>query len=74
MIDGVEVPAGDAPAQPREIQWRRTPQGEMTVWVDGGEVMRVTDRGYVQRFTGVRILNEGGVYTLRRISVHAVPS
>ena len=72
VVDVTDLPA--AGSQLREIQWRRSTDGEMTVWVDGNEVMRVIDRGLRQPFRGVRIVNEGGAYTIRRIAVHAAPA
>jgi hypothetical protein len=58
---------------PRQLQWRRAPDGEMTVWLDGDELIRVVDRGIQQRFRGVHIVNDGGDYTLRRIVLYSTP-
>ena len=45
----------------------------MAIIIDGGEVLRVADRGLVGRFAGLQITNEGGEYGIRRVAVHGVP-
>ncbi|MFQ5973364.1 MAG: peptidoglycan-binding protein, partial [Alphaproteobacteria bacterium] len=55
-----------------ELQWRRNEDGEMSIWLDGTETARVVDGVLGGRFSGLKVVNEGGDYTFRRIVVHAV--
>ncbi len=73
VIQTAVVPAGITSTRPAELSWRRGVNGEMAVIIDGTEVMRATDRGISGAFAGVRVVNEGGEYALKRIAVHAAP-
>jgi len=52
-----------------EVQWTRDASGRMSVSVDGEQLFQVTDRGVRQPFDGVAVVNRGGSYTLRSITV-----
>ena len=51
------------------IEWTRAPGGHMVVRVDGAEVMNVTDRSFRDPFDGVALINSGGDYALRSITI-----
>ncbi len=54
------------------IQWTRDQRGEMTVSLDGKEVIRISDRSLADPFTGFTLVNRGGDYAVREISVYGI--
>ncbi len=54
------------------VQWTRDQRGEMTISLDGKEVIRVSDRGLADPFTGFTLVNRGGDYALREITVYGI--
>lgn len=54
------------------VQWTRDRNGEMVVSIDRKTVLRVTDRGFVDPFAGFSLVNRGGDYALREITIHGV--
>ena len=60
-------------AAPHVIGWKRTRKGEMTVTVDGKEVMRSTDATVTGAFGGLMMANLGGDYAVREISIDGTP-
>ncbi len=55
--------------KPHVIEWTRNRRGRMAVRVDGAEVMNVTDRSFRDPFDGVALVNSGGDYALRSITI-----
>ncbi len=51
------------------IEWTRNRSGHMVVRVDGTEVMNVTDRSFRDAFDGVALVNSGGDYALKSITI-----
>lgn len=51
------------------IKWTRTAAGRMVIRVDGTEVMAVTDRRFSAPFDGIALINSGGDYALRSLTV-----
>ncbi len=51
------------------IEWTRNSGGHMVVRVDGAEVMNVVDRSFRDAFDGVALVNSGGDYALRSITI-----
>jgi len=51
--------------------WTRDGQGKMRVTLDGTEILATADRGYRDPFDGIAIVNHGGDYIIRRVSVSA---
>jgi len=51
------------------IEWTRDRGGRMVVKVDGAQVMEVTDRGFRDPFDGIALVNGGGDYALRSITI-----
>lgn len=52
------------------VQMTRDAAGELTVRVDGKEVFRIADRAFRSAFDGVIMVNKGGEYTVRSITVY----
>lgn len=58
------------PNQQYLVQWTRDSNGEMTVSIDREVLLRVTDLGYANPFSGFTLVNRGGDYTLQEITIH----
>jgi hypothetical protein len=54
---------------PHIIEWRRGNDGEMVVLLDNKEIIRTIDRAHGDWFDGFGIINKGGVYDLKEISI-----
>jgi len=54
------------------IEWRRAADGEMVVLLDDKEIIRTLDRAHADWFDGFTIINKGGVYELKEISIFGV--
>ena len=48
----------------------RNDRGQMTVSLDGTEIMRTTDRSFRDPFDGVALVNDGGDYAVRQIAIY----
>ena len=51
------------------IEWSRDRGGRMVVKIDGAQVMEVTDRSFRDPFDGIALVNGGGDYALRSITI-----
>lgn len=51
------------------VEWRRDENGEMVVLLDEKEVIRSVDRAYSDSFDGFTLINKGGDYELKDISI-----
>jgi hypothetical protein len=51
------------------IEWRRGGDGEMVVLLDDKEIIRTVDRAYSDSFDGFTVVNKGGAYELKDISI-----
>ena len=49
--------------------WTRDEDGEMAVSVDGNELFQVIDRGFTDAFNGFTIVNRGGDYAVRNVTL-----
>jgi hypothetical protein len=54
---------------PHTIDWRRGNDGEMVVLLDNREVIRTVDRAYDNPFDGFAVVNKGGEFELKQVSV-----
>jgi hypothetical protein len=54
---------------PHTLEWRRSNDGEMVVLVDNREVIRTVDRAYDDPFDGFAVINKGGEFDLKQISI-----
>jgi len=55
--------------KPHRVEWTRAASGVMTVTLDGKKILEATDRGIGQPFAGVTMVNRGGDYIVKRITV-----
>ena len=51
------------------IEWRRGNDGEMVILFDDKEVIRTIDRAYDDPFDGFNIINKGGEFEIKQVSV-----
>ena len=51
------------------IEWTRDRRGRMVVKIDGSQVMDVTDRRLRDPFDGLAVVNDGGDYALRSLTI-----
>jgi hypothetical protein len=58
---------------PHTIEWRRSNDGEMVILLDSKEVIRTVDRAYDDPFDGFTIINKGGEFDVRQISIFGTP-
>ena len=54
---------------PHIIEWRRGDDSEMIVLLDDKEIIRTVDRAHSDSFKGFNIVNKGGIYELKEISI-----
>jgi hypothetical protein len=54
---------------PHAIEWRRGHDGEMVVLLDHKEVLRTVDRAHDGSFDGFAIVNKGGEFELKQVSI-----
>ncbi len=55
--------------QEHVLTWTRDRAGAMSILLDGQELMQATDRGFRDPFDGLAIVNGGGDYALRSITI-----
>jgi hypothetical protein len=51
------------------IEWRRSDEGEMVVLLDDKEVIRTVDRAYDDPFDGFSVVNKGGEFEIKQVSI-----
>lgn len=54
------------------LEWRRSQDGEMVVLLDNKEVMRTIDRAYDAAFDGFSVINKGGEFEIKQVSILGV--
>lgn len=60
------------PDRQHTLQWTRNSGGEMVVSIDGKELFRTVDRSFADPFDGFTLINQGGDYALREITIYGV--
>ncbi len=68
----VERAAKATPLEDKKIHrllWERYPDGRMSVSINGNEVLKTSDRGFRDSFTGLALINGGGDYIVKSITV-----
>jgi hypothetical protein len=66
MVDqGIVLEDGTA----HTMEWRRSVDGEMVVLLDNREVIRAVDRAYDDPFDGFAVINKGGEFEIKQISI-----
>jgi hypothetical protein len=54
---------------PHTLEWRRNNDGEMVVLLDNKEVIRTVDRAYGDAFDGFAVVNKGGEFDMKQVSI-----
>ena len=66
MVDqGIALEDGN----PHTVEWRRGSDSEMVVLLDNREIIRTVDRAYDEPFDGFAVINKGGEFEIKQISV-----
>jgi hypothetical protein len=66
MVDqGIELEDGNQ----HTIEWRRGNDGEMVVLLDDKRVIQTVDRAYDDNFDGFSVVNKGGEFEIKRVSI-----
>jgi hypothetical protein len=50
--------------------WERHTDGRMSISLDGGKILEATDRGFRDRFNGIALINNGGDYIIKSVSIN----
>lgn len=51
------------------VEWLRHRDGQMTVKIDGKQVLSVADKGFRDPFNGIALINHGGDYILKKLTI-----
>lgn len=70
IIDSVRLPADLEDGALHTVLLTRDSVGELAVSLDGKELIRVTDRGFRDPFDAFVLVNRGGEYTIRSVSIY----
>ena len=69
VVDRGQAPVTLEDKRPHRIEWTRRANGRMAVSVDGTEVLNTADRGFGGPFDVFRLVNRGGDFILRSVSI-----
>lgn len=69
IIERAKAPYALEDKKIHRLIWERRRDGRMTVAVDGQVFLKASDRGFGDPFDGVALVNTGGDYIVKRISV-----
>jgi hypothetical protein len=70
VIDGTTVTVPLLSDAPFTLVWARRPDGRTTVSVNGTDLGTTADRSFNDPFSGVMIVNTGGDWAVRRMTIH----
>ncbi|NQV84133.1 MAG: hypothetical protein HQ494_09970 [Rhodospirillales bacterium] len=70
VIDSRPGPFHLEDKKPHRLEWTRRSDGLMTVSLDGQKILAATDLSFKQNFDGLRLVNRGGDYIVKRITVN----
>lgn len=73
-IDGARLSASLTDEQPHRFTWTRDRDGAMTIGLNGVDVIAVKDRSFRDPFDGLAILNRGGDFAVRDVTVAGLPN
>lgn len=68
FLESVEVPGIDDGGE-HALSWRQTGRGEISVFLDGEEVVKVSDRPFRHGFKFLGMINRGGDFSISGIEV-----
>ena len=69
VIETVDQGIALEDGNPHTIEWRRGNDGEMVVLLDNKEVIRTVDRAYDDPFDGFAVINKGGEFEIKQVSI-----
>ena len=70
VIDSAPGPLNLEDKKTHRLEWTRSADGRMSVAIDGREILAATDLGLRGDFDGLRMVNRGGDYIVKRIVVY----
>ena len=70
VIDSAPGPLNLEDKKTHRLEWTRSADGRMSVSIDGREILVATDLGSRGDFDGLRMVNRGGDYIVKRIAVY----
>ncbi|WP_425403055.1 hypothetical protein [Hwanghaeella sp.] len=71
-IDTARLAAGLTDEQTHQVTWTRDRDGAMTIRIDGQDAIAVTDRSFRDPFDGFAVLNRGGDFAVRDVTIAGV--
>ncbi|RVU36808.1 hypothetical protein EOI86_16725 [Hwanghaeella grinnelliae] len=71
-IDGARLANDLTDGQAHQLNWTRDQDGGMTIHIDGQAVIAVTDRSFRESFDGFAVLNRGGDFAMRDVTIAGV--
>ncbi|MFO1351578.1 MAG: hypothetical protein U1F68_13280 [Gammaproteobacteria bacterium] len=69
VVETTDKPLKFEDGRRHTVLWTRDKNAEMAVAVDGHEIMRVTDRSTKSGFAGFTLINRGGDYGVRALTI-----
>jgi hypothetical protein len=69
VVESTNAPLAWDDGANHRIQWTRTGDGAMQIQADGSTVMETSDRGITGAFDGFAVVNLGGDYGLRSVTI-----
>lgn len=70
IIERIDMTSDLGVGQRHDFEWRRTPDGTIEVYLDGGKIIRAHDRSFRNPFRRLAIVNRGGDFGVREVSIH----
>ncbi len=70
VIDSAPGPLNLEDKKTHRLEWTRSADGRMSVAIDGREILAATDLSFRGDFDGLRMVNRGGDYIIKRIAVY----
>lgn len=71
-IDMARLSNGLADEQLHSLTWTRDRDGRMIISLDGQDVITVTDRSFRDAFDGLAVLNRGGDFAMRDVTIAGI--
>ncbi len=69
VIDMTDQEITLADGNSHTVEWRRTSDGEMIVLLDNKEIIKTVDRAYDDPFDGFAMINKGGEFEVKRVTI-----
>ncbi|WP_460019403.1 hypothetical protein [Magnetospira thiophila] len=73
VVDVTPTPYSIEDNKVHVVEWRRDKGGVMSVTLDDQPILKVTDMGYRDSFDRLLVVNRGGDFTLRRVTLNDTP-